>query len=957
MPESSQKPARIEKILRDHFPKFIILFAGLGAFLMLKSRLSLSPMPAPENPLIATAAVQSIDISKAAEQSKKSELEPITNFSLPNSFAPVETLEDFGAQRVEELSVPDEALARFLSMEEGVKDGVEDVSPQVSMKSSQMTVAKRLTKVKRNRTQRQVTPIEPTISLDGFWGAWDEGEVAGAVDESSPLSIVIRETLNEVALTGSYDENRLQSLLQLGSQVFTVLQERGVPFQLRTAIGVVAPNNYDEEIQFVAALRAEEGRLLVDPVPAEQPITDDPIATKHVPEIVFAPGPSRAMDNSPPLDAQKELAAISADEPSVDLPMEEVFDSETKRPVLASASPSAASPEIVSDFSERPDVSGISISGPVLVLPKANLVTAPRAPMTTHSLERRATGAGVISQPKGNQTTSTPPDELSPDTPNSPADEVPPDTDKSPRSGKIFGSIELDAAAAEWLESKKGHVEIYLHARDSQDPQDTLFVDSHYPDLTFEIESAHLKFKYQLMAAVYLPDSSTAFASIPYEKTIGPDFRERIRFRINRQQINGQRSEKPRKGSVPLTLTIFEGLSGNYRQPVPVAGATVSIVGFNGAEFVSGSDGSVRIARVPIHSELLLRVSAPKYMPTEHVVPIFNTAGYAPIYLLPDEKVSDVSRYFVQSAQQPGKGVLIGRVFDAVTRTPKAQERFSLSFRKGGPLYFGALPDPNQRETGTQGLFGFFNLPSLYRVLSRDASQYGLLTNIRPGHGYYVEWGRGGRKPFRGKIEDPFNRRPLHAKVSWLEHPESVVETNPGNRFQFDAVDLPPGAVTLETEIDGYPKTWHTLPWSSRERADVRTLYVLESELIRESLKSFARAGDQPGLGSLVGGASVRFMRKTACTRVRLLSTEGSVVEADSGPYYFSKKRSLKDPICLTTKEPGFSFVGLRPGDYLLQYLQERGQDHGKERGQENGRILRSRLVRIGMNRVSVAVE
>ena len=173
--------------------------------------------------------------------------------------------------------------------------------------------------------------------------------------------------------------------------------------------------------------------------------------------------------------------------------------------------------------------------------------------------------------------------------------------------------------------------------------------------------------------------------------------------------------------------------------------------------FSTDSEGNVRIPKVPGRSELLVEASAPGYYPTYRTIPTFSTNVYVPIYLISKDKVDVITRYFSRSPQQESRGIVMGRVFDPLSRSRKRM-RLSTLPRKKGPIYIGALPDPSLQATTDTGLFGFFNVVPTFRALSRPG-KFPFLLNVRPNSAEYIEFGRGGKKNLSGRLIRSFQQR------------------------------------------------------------------------------------------------------------------------------------------------------------------------------------------------------
>ncbi|MFM8314283.1 MAG: hypothetical protein ACKOA8_08370, partial [Deltaproteobacteria bacterium] len=522
------------------------------------------------------------------------------------------------------------------------------------------------------------------------------------------------------------------------------------------------------------------------------------------------------------------------------------------------------------------------------------------------------------------------------------------DEDESPVEGKVFGELSVDDSTHNWIRAHKGHVELYLHREGSSDPQDSIFLlDYQFPKSgpRFEIEATGLRGKYQLIAGVYIPESSVPVAQIPYSKTISADsWKEKVYLVINREVFkpSSQTEEASRiQDYVPLNLTLFEGAPGNYRSSKAISNAEVTLIGFPElGSFRSDKEGNVRIPKVPVASEIVIEAKASGHYPTRQIVPIFSSLAYAPIYLIEKSKVEVVTNLFTKKPQQEEKGLVMGRVYDVKTRSPLAGESLTLSHRRGNAVYFGALPDLTANATLSTGLFAFYNIEPSIRALGRSSEKYPLIFNVAPGYGYYLELGRGGSRNLLGRLIDPFAGKDVYGSIQVVGSYQESQPTSEVGKFKIDNLDLPPGVITLEAFAEGYPRTWYTLPWTTREAEKEKTLYMIERDLIKESAARVARVKHEKNTGVILGGANATlFKRGRQRIQLKLLDSRGVNVAEDHGPFSLSHISKTKGPFVLSSADPGFTFYNLQPGEYILNMMDE------------SGRVFRTHVVRVGVER------
>jgi len=522
--------------------------------------------------------------------------------------------------------------------------------------------------------------------------------------------------------------------------------------------------------------------------------------------------------------------------------------------------------------------------------------------------------------------------------------------------GELNGRFTADLRVDEWLANHKGHIELFLEPSQRPDahPADTQSVGYIYrsqeDDDNFSIVAKRLRSGlYRLHALVFSGDNARLEADIIYRDLIWWGYKAEIEFHVSREDIDHYRKfvqNVPSRTRV-LNLSLFEGASGNPDHPTKIANGAVRIVSLPKlGTFYSDSEGNIRIPNVPSKSELLLEVSSQGYHSTEKVEPIFHTDAYDVVYLMSREKVKTITKYFTKNEQTSDKGLIVGRVLDCITRTPKAGETVNLSFRKGPALYIDSLPDPGMVATATTGLFGFFNIQPSFRLLSRVGELIPMLMNIKPDHAQYAESCRAGEHNFHGRIYDLMNGVHPPMKVRMVGQERSEVYTNASGDFTISGIDLPRGTVTLEITGEGYPAMWYTVAWDPAEREDLHHLFVLDSELVKDSAMDVARLKAlEPGTGSIIGGAEASlFEHHTGCFNVELEDPKEQKVISEHGPFPWGKPMD-GNQLCLTSQNPRFAFYNLPPGEYVLKWI-----DSNQEES-------RAHTFYVGMDKVSMVIN
>ncbi|NBT59755.1 hypothetical protein EBT16_13325, partial [bacterium] len=378
-----------------------------------------------------------------------------------------------------------------------------------------------------------------------------------------------------------------------------------------------------------------------------------------------------------------------------------------------------------------------------------------------------------------------------------------------------------------------------------------------------------------------------------------------------------------------------------------LASAEVEVLGFSHLGiFKTEKDGTFRIPNITANSEFVIQVKADGYYPTQVVVPVFKTTGYVSVHLVSRNTVDTVTRFFTKRPQSGQKSLIVGRVFDPETRAPQSDQELSLLGRSNPAVYFNALPDTLLRKTTTTGSYAYFNVEPAFRSVGRAGSSAFHLIQTKPDSAYYIESGRGGSRTLHGKLLDPYRQQRVVGIVK-IVGSATQVETNESGEFEISGIDLPPGVITFEVEAEGYSKTWHTVPWSTREAHPAYTFYLPESDLVEEARSSIAKVVEQPYKGTVLGGAQSKFFGKyRQCVHVTLENSSGEMISSQNGPYPLQGGETDKSKkLCLSSQQPGFAFYNLEPGEYILKWKTARGE------------ILRSHVTRVGSDRTSVLIN
>lgn len=519
-------------------------------------------------------------------------------------------------------------------------------------------------------------------------------------------------------------------------------------------------------------------------------------------------------------------------------------------------------------------------------------------------------------------------------------------TKKVSQGGVVYGDIIIDPSFASWLSARRGHIELILRRAGLANPSDTIFIDYSYPQDRFSFDMKDKEGEYELVAKVFAKGEDFPLSEIVHNKIISPEnYKEKVIFEINRRGFMSHRMDRGKPHLSVLAATVFEGGTGNHQKAQPIAYATVEILGFDVKAKIKADDrGNIRIPGLPSLSHVRVRANAEGFYPTELTIPTRRGVVYQPIYLISQAKVDSTTRYFTKDLQDEAKAVVMGQAFSSQSRNPEAYRRISMSFQSSGPVYYQwALPDTNLRETTSSGLFGYFNVAPSFRVLKKDDKVQPHLLNVRGGHAYFIELGRAGNKTLKVKFVDPFRGHAPVAETKLVGAEQSEPVDNNG-LASIKNIQTGPGILTTETIADGYPVTWHTVAWSPLTTKKTLELYMMDEETV-ETLLSIARIGQQKNLGILIGGADREFLSDKSCISVDLLDLNYQPVDAAKGPYSLTESPNDREKICLSPSAPGFAYYNLTSGEYLMRWKNSKGK------------VFRTRVVRVGSNRVSIAVN
>lgn len=524
--------------------------------------------------------------------------------------------------------------------------------------------------------------------------------------------------------------------------------------------------------------------------------------------------------------------------------------------------------------------------------------------------------------------------------------------------GQVFGRLLVDAPLNSWLDQKKGHIELSLKPVKGRNPADTIYFEPEeysYPAEDFQFSTEGLEGGYRLLAGFFVPGVKDAVAKIALPETVSAQsYKKKLQFKLSHRDFERALAiQRSKARGLSMALTVFEGASGNYKSPKAITSlkkARVTIEAFPElGTFYANKRGNILIPRVPSQSTLKIHAMADGYYDSYLTIATEASPVYSPLFLISKDKVDAVTRFFTKKPQSPLKGVIMGRVFDASKkRAPLAGEQVNLQHRKGRALYFSSLPDAELRETTNTGLFGFFNVGSVFRTLTRLSSDLPYLMNVPPNSAVYVELGRGGKKNLRGRVFDPLHQEVPQAAVRLLGSTKGdEVLTGESDDFTIPGIDFPAGTVLLEVQPQRYPAFLYDVTWSPRDREKQERFTVFSKETIEDSARYSGKQNWKSNLGTLIGGASAEFFKgRNECISVTLDNLSGAPLPEKAGPFLLNGQTSSKsDVVCLNAAKPRFSFFNLMPGEYVLKWRNATGQ------------TIRTRVVHVKLNSVSVAID
>jgi hypothetical protein len=888
-------------------------------------------------------------------------------------------------------------LSHFFSKSAMASGKIDNQGPAVEVAKVRPQIKKRHYANKLAKTSDPIVKTAPTIpsilekhESTGDWSLdsadFDGAPEFAAVDSDSPLDEAIERGLDETPQTENYLAQASMSATSTGGEWIASTDELPLEPKLLMVVGEFQQNHFTEARNTLAALKAESIEPLGSPHAIDEgghsttmaqvdPPATGPVApsnsdqsqeeAKLTPSAVTA-----AIEKSQLVEANRSQSAFGPDYKSnVEEPEELEREEALAKPAPELVRPSAHK-DLLAD-EPPPEMELVaSAASSASVTKKNNSVTSQNSKLLNKSLDNQPPVRPTIQANTANQTvvmSQTRSDllkcaeSLLPKNssqkicaqallkkPVPAVAEIPPPvvTEES-IDQKIYGQLDIDSTMFKWLKDHRGHLELYLQPVLSKEPQDTVFLPYLYPADRFEIETKNLSGSYWLIAGVYIVNSPTAVKQIVYKGEVSAvNYKKVLRFLIQGSDLNGNFVAANDKASeVVLSATLFEGLTGDVKHPKTVSGATVRVVGNPKlGEFISDADGNIRIPNAPALSELYLNVSAPGYYDTQLVVPTSRTNFYRSIYLVSRITVGNITKYFTKSEQRSGAGLIVGRVFGE-NRAPASDVEVSLSARKGKAVYIDTFPVKDASSTAKPGLFSFFNVQPSIRALKRSGGEPAMLLAVKPDSAKYVEFGRGGKRSLIGKVIDPYDKQMPPTTVSLVGDPSSETQVAADGTFEIPNLDFEPGLVTVEVKAKGFPRTLQDIAWNTRESERVHNLYMMPQDIFKEAVTGYARTTQQKEKGALIGGAETAFFdAKNAFVQVELDDVNGKSVSAKKGPFPLSEINQTSGPLLLTKQNPGFSFLNLDSGEYILKFTDK--ENH----------TLRTHFRHVGTDALSVAV-
>ena len=516
-----------------------------------------------------------------------------------------------------------------------------------------------------------------------------------------------------------------------------------------------------------------------------------------------------------------------------------------------------------------------------------------------------------------------------------------------------------DRKLRKFLRENGAHLELYLqpigkrtgtHPLIAEQDIDLGSLEAVSEVRTYHEYAAALSGRYRLVAGIYRAHDKEQ----PYKQIFYPE-------EINRQTARRQVVFVPRfgdlravtgrtgEGTTSLVLSLFQGGSPDFDQArvlqenSDLAGARARLIGFPERElYTANAKGNIFIPDLAPHSQYIVEIRAKDHYRTYQAIPVYGTDSYQHVFLVSKKQAANLAT--LSGAQQFGGSVLMGRVFDPVTRFPKEDVRVDLVGHNPALTYFKLFQaDPREPRTSSLGFFDFFGIESftpVRHVFRPDQDARIFETLIEPGSGYYVELGRAGQHSFKGRLYDPNRGAVVGARVRLAGDTEFEDSTDVDGAFEIPGVDFPAGVISLEVDAPGYRPSRHMAAWNPLRANQTQTFFQVQDHFVEESLalSRLTSFGPNPrylaekrGTGNLIAGAYGGLFKGLGaedCLRAELWSVETArVVDAGHGPFAFLSETQA--PVCLRPEAPGVSFTELPEGRYLLKWTDDAGQMRG----------------------------
>ena len=380
-----------------------------------------------------------------------------------------------------------------------------------------------------------------------------------------------------------------------------------------------------------------------------------------------------------------------------------------------------------------------------------------------------------------------------PQTPSAPSCSI------APFENDLIGRVVPNETLKQWLAENRGHLELYLQPRGTTHSEKTKTLSPEFYE-----KADTLRGCYDLVAGIYRPqDVDGPYAEIRYEKVINTDTAKKVKFFAEKEKwavLDGGSAGRRRYVDVQVTLFAAgsdEQIETNPMIPLAIPNrlenAKVHVVGFEdhygtlatdsagnlwiriGAPLVlaidellsirpktaeelqADSEDAEDIPRVPKGM-----VKVDEYAPTQRVIPVFGGNDCANIYMVSAKGSKFLAATAGVKTLVKNLPIIAGRVFDQERNLLKG-EKIELKNHSKARGSFTGLNE--EGVTSALGFFWYFNVAvqaaqglanevgDVFRNIVRPNSEYPNY-RIQPiaGHGYYVELGRAGVKPLKGKL-------------------------------------------------------------------------------------------------------------------------------------------------------------------------------------------------------------